>query len=479
MTRKPVNLTFKEPDGIDMPAIIDMHPDGEGERGKGAVLFSKDEKLRPFAAMTPGDLASLLPGLLPEFDTDSFYTLSRFKSPPKGRLHPGYAKTDNVSHLTTAWVDIDYHTAPGGALELWQVMADVLRAVERGAIPSPSVYVNSGRGLWLLWRIHPVELATPAARDLLVRINKAAAAMFAKVGADSRSTNVSRWTRIPGSVNSKAGKRCTYLFAGDEQGQPIYYTLPELAEAFNVAECPVPKVFSALRPERRLRLERVDQATEKNPVNVAKGHRGQAQLNVNTAAALTHLATLRGGYRKSTRNIAAFYLSIYLHRAGHSQPEIYALLSSPGTFVPPLSEERKAHHMKAGREFKNIRTPDGGKSVRYQTIADALQITPDESRAIQECIGKPFPHAYQNQLAPAPPKQTREERREARRDRIAGMIAGTPGGLSEREVLRRLQAEGFDVSSPETIHGDLVARGLNRPRPERSRPAPPPALPFE
>jgi hypothetical protein len=477
MTRKKATrLTFQEPAGIDMAAIMNIHPGGEGERGKGVVLFSNDEKLRPFAAMAPGDLAALLPGLLPEFDVDSFYTLSRFKSPPKGRIYPGYAKNDNVSHLTTAWVDIDYHSAPGGALELWQVMADVLRAVERGAVPSPSVYVNSGRGLWLLWRVHPVELATPAARDLLVRINRAAAAMFAKVGADHHSTNLSRWTRIPGSVNSKAGKRCTYLFAGDEQGAPIYYTLPELAEAFNVAECPVPKVFSALRPERRLRLERVSQAPEKNPVNVEKGHKGTAARNVNTAAALTHLATLRGGYRKHTRNIAAFYLSIYLYRAGHSQGDIYSLLSSPAMFVPPLSEERKAHHMTAGREFKNIRTPNGNKPVSQQTIADALQITPDEARAIQDCTGKAFPHAYQNQLPPAPPKQTRTEGRELRRNRIVEIVTATPGGLSEREVLQQLQREGFDVSSLETVHRDMVARGLNRPRPRRESP---PALPFD
>jgi hypothetical protein len=477
MTRKKADrLTFQDPAGIDMTAIMNIHPHGEGERGKGVVLFSNDEKLRPFAAMAPGDLASLLPGLLPEFDTDSFYTLSRFKSPANGRLHAGYAKNDNVSHLTTAWVDIDYHAAPGGALELWQVMADVLRAVERGAIPSPSVYVNSGRGLWLLWRVHPVELATPAARDLLVRINRAAAEMFAKVGADYHSTNLSRWTRIPGSVNSKAGKRCAYLFAGDEKGEAIYYTLPELAEAFNVAECPVPKVFSALRPERRLRLERVSQAPEKNPVNVEKGHKGTAARNVNTAAALTHLATLRGGYRKHTRNIAAFYLSIYLHRAGHSQSEIYSLLSSPGMFVPPLSEERKQHHMKAGREFKNIRTPNGNLPVSQPTIANDLYITPDEARAIQGCTGKPFPYFHQNRTAPAPPKVTRTEARENRRNRIAEIVAATPGGLSEREVLQQLQREGFDVSSVETVHRDMVARELNRPRARRDAP---PALPFE
>jgi hypothetical protein len=480
MTREQIErLAFIEPTEPELSALMNIHPSEGGERGKGVVLFTNDGSLRPFAAMTPGKLAELLPGLLPEFDRDSYYTLSRFKTPPKtGKIPPGYAAREYVSHLTAAWVDIDYHKAPGGALEMWQVMSDVLRAVERGAIPSPSCYVDSGRGLWLLWKVHPVELATPAAMDLLERINRRAVEMFARLGADRKSTNVSRWTRIPGSINSKSGKRASYLFAGDDEGRPISYTLAELADLFNVTECPLPAVFTSLHSTGEEGKRPRPGRGEKDPAKVRAGCKGWRARARNIGAALVHLSTLRRGFREGTRELACHYMAWHLLRAGYSIPDVLNLLLSPGMFSPSLTPSVIRKHVTAAALTRQKgRARDGSPTrIAQQTIADRLDISPNEARQILGNIGITFPHRWQNQLQAPAPALSKREQIDARRERVRAIVERDPA-LTDRAIVEELRTEGYPASL-QTIQRDLKELpGIVRPR-RRQRPEPPPELPL-
>ena len=454
-------------------ALMILNP--KGSTG-GHLLFSSDrEKLRPTMALAVEDLPSLIPGILSElFPEDSYCTLSRFKKPPAHRTPPGWATVRNVSHLTTAWVDIDGRNAPGGALDVVEILNDVNRMIAAKRIPRPSVIVESGRGVWLFWKLFAVEVVTtPGAVDTLTRINRRAAELLKGLGADPKAASVNSWARMPGSINSKSGREVFWhvVLQGRER-EPVQYTLAELSAAFAVAENPAPEVFTCLETQH---AQPIATDREKNPVNVAKGHKGYKKRAANIAAALTHLASIRGGYREGMREKACHFLAVHHLWAGRSLPEIYRALTDPGLFTPAwsLSEIRK--QVEAAPRFP--RTTLAGVAMGCQYMADTLRVTRLESEAIADGIGITFPYIGQNQQ-PAPAKLSAAERRDQRRERVRE-IATTNPDLSERAILDLLISEGLQVST-QTVHADLVHWELNRTRPApRTRPDPPAPLPFE
>jgi hypothetical protein len=432
-------------------------------------------------AIAVEDLPDLIPGILSEmFGEDSYCTLSRFKKPPeRGTTPPGWAAKRNVSHLTAAWVDIDGREAPGGALDVVQVLNDVNRLIAAKRIPRPSIMVESGRGVWLFWRIHPVELATRLAVDTLTRINRRAAELLNALGADRKAASVNSWTRVPGSINTKSGREVLWhVVLQGEAREPIQYTLAELAAAFGVSEHPAPSVFTSLH-DRIEPAGMIAPGREKNPARVKGGVNGNKARTNNLIAALSHLASIRGGFRKGMRNHACHFLAVHLYRSGRSLAEIYRILSDPGLFTPSLTDSETRKHVAAAPRFqKNVKRSGGGFApISFQYMADILKVSPDESRAIADCIGVSFPYIFQNQQ-PAPVALSSAERRQARRERVQQLATETPG-ISERAILAVLISEGVQVSTF-TVHSDLVALGLNRPGPVPAPdPEPPPALPFE
>lgn len=470
-------MTRKRRDAIG--ALMEFH-DTPGHIPGGHILFTNDsERLRPNMAVAVEDLPKLIPGILSEmFGVDSYCTISRFKKPPGARVPPGWAAKRNVSHLTAAWVDIDCRTAPGGALEVVDVLNDVNRLVAAGRLPVPSVRVESGRGVWLFWRINPVELASPLAIDTLTKINHRAAELLHRLGADPSAVNVSRWTRIPDSINSKSGTPVLWHFTAIA-GTPVLYTLAELAERFGVSECPVPAVYTSLGSPDGITTRSTTPGREKNPARVKGGVKGAPARARNIAAALDHLATIRRGYRKGTRNLACHFMAVYHYRAGRSLQEIYSLLSAPGRFSPPLSDREIRKHIEAAPRVKNIRTAGGGSApLSVQYMANVLQVTPDQARDIMAGTGISFPYFHQDRIAPPEPKIPQAERIAARRERVRQIATENPG-ITERAILDMLISEGLQVSTY-TVHSDLVEIGLNRTRPAPlTRSDPPPALPFE
>jgi hypothetical protein len=433
----------------DVPAIARLH-----SRHKGTVLFTRDDSsMRPLAAIPAALLDAQLPGLLGELDAGSYYSIAGYHEPKHSRIPPGYAQECNVSHLPAAWVDIDGRNAPGGQMEQWQIVSDVMRAVQRRQIPAPSVYADSGRGVWLFWQLETAELATPAAIDLLVRVNRAAVDFFARAGADRSATNISRWTRIPGSVNRATGTRCAYLFAADDQQQPIVYTLAELAEAFGVHDTQA-RIEAFMQPPAPL------PDRPKNRQKQLAGAKGWIAKHRNIIRALMHLQSVRGGYRKGTRNLACHWLVFAMRRAGYDPATIEQHLHAPDSFRPALTAACIRRHVKS--ELRQAKTK-GGKGLSYQRVADDLRITPDEARAIRENTGIAFPHAFQNQLQPPTPNVSQSERIARRRARVSELKTTNPT-MQVREIAQVLAAEGVPASSLQRVHSDLVALGLNTPR---------------
>ena len=136
-------------------------------------------------------------------EIDRYFTPNEFKN---------WRRVDLLISLRACYVDLDGWTD-------WPAVLDVLEARE---MPTPSLIVESGRGLHLYWPIDAVPRQSlpiwQAVQDELVK-------QLAQVGADPSARDCTRVLRIVGSVNSKNSAEVRGWVVSPRQ-----WTLHELAD---------------------------------------------------------------------------------------------------------------------------------------------------------------------------------------------------------------------------------------------------------
>ena len=89
---------------------------------------------------------------------NSYFSLNGFREPKPYEsnfvpdlLRP-LRKKQNIAYLTSCFTDIDFHDDSCDLAESIQGACDDVRRMQAvGEIPPPSIVVESGRGIWLLW----------------------------------------------------------------------------------------------------------------------------------------------------------------------------------------------------------------------------------------------------------------------------------------------------------------------------------------
>ena len=207
-----VESTSAPPPTLDLAALRRFHRDPDS-----VVTFHGDPEGQwiNYTAINVGDIDTLLPPFQQQLLTDSYFSINSFKLPPWKKRGSG----KEVSRINAAFIDLDFH-ALENPLTSEDALVTAFRAMVQGAIPPASCFGESGRGIWLFWYLHdPNEPSmAPAAtlenrllfreieQSLYARLMEA----FDKLGPDGKSTDLARVTRIPGSTNSKSGKRVTH-----------------------------------------------------------------------------------------------------------------------------------------------------------------------------------------------------------------------------------------------------------------------------
>ena len=152
-------------------------------------------------------------------DRPAYVTLHRFHGPRSG---------GRLAALNVLALDLDYRTMPqwrGVAPE--KVAQAVMTAAQRFGLPLPSVVIDTGRGLAVLWLINELPAAAeprwrPAQRCLIE--------LFSTFGADRSCGDAARIFRIPETVNAKCGRTVTVL-----DGSLRRYDFDALADAVYTA----------------------------------------------------------------------------------------------------------------------------------------------------------------------------------------------------------------------------------------------------
>lgn len=128
----------------------------------------------------------------------------------------------HVSRLKFLYVDLDIYKSEWKEYTQTQILMQLEDDYFDTKIPAPSYVVNSGRGMYLLWRIDEHVNAQPRWEKVQTFLHN----QLIEFGADRAVvTDTARVLRMPGSINSKSGTEVQIM----ESYNPKYtYTLYEI-----------------------------------------------------------------------------------------------------------------------------------------------------------------------------------------------------------------------------------------------------------
>lgn len=147
---------------------------------------------------------------------------------------PGRHSGKYVNKLNALIIDLDYYNVP--ELKDLTAMQIVGLLESEKDYPSPSFYIDSGRGLYIIWLLENTY-ATTASKRYWKQIEKTLIDIFADYGADKKVCDVARVLRLIGSKNSKTGKPVKIIqsvnyYDTSQFDNILRYELGDIAEYF-------------------------------------------------------------------------------------------------------------------------------------------------------------------------------------------------------------------------------------------------------
>lgn len=131
---------------------------------------------------------------------------------------PGRHSSKYANKLNALIIDLDYYNVP----ELKGLSAEQVIGLLEGEkdYPTPSFYIDSGRGLYIIWLLENTY-ATTASKKYWKAIEKTLISIFADFGADEKVHDIARVLRLIGSTNGKTGKEVRLVES------PNYYNISQ------------------------------------------------------------------------------------------------------------------------------------------------------------------------------------------------------------------------------------------------------------
>ena len=242
--------------------------------------------------------------------------------------------------------------------------------VDNGDVPMPSIVSRSSdQGLWLFWLLRDVKNpdlpvpAYPSLRRQWKRVQNALHELFASLGADPNARKANHTTRISGSLRTDKGSIVVHSRQVMNGVMPVY-TLPEIADYFGISP----------NPAKPLRTP-----AKRNP-NRKRGPEAHRRYLLEDFEKLIEIRNHDFGKVSGYSPLVWLYAAI-LKENGFEWSEVCRRATEFGIKIG-FNSQKLANSIEEARDFK-LFDPYNGGTLRHQTIADWLDITPEESRQLK------------------------------------------------------------------------------------------------
>ena len=298
---------------------------------------------------TPQQLQMMFPEFAEEFLTDSYMTPNAFYKQRRAIM---------ARRLNALWVDLDCYKAeltPEEALGQVTIVWD-----KWGDTPRPNYIMKSCRGLWLFWLLEPIG-AWAEKLALWTLCQNSLCEIFKPFGADPKSKDVTRVSRIPTSINSKSNTPVTYEQLHDDR-----YPLQEFSRLIGV---------SIGKHQEKKKRTKVSHAR----FNFSSRHFTKLTLDYSRARDIETLNELRGGIEEGSRELTLFLYRMFIEAYATPEEALRQTLDLNQTFNPPLPQNEAEKATKARGKYY---------SYRNKTLIELLGITPEEQKHLSVIIGE-------------------------------------------------------------------------------------------
>lgn len=151
-----------------------------------------------------------------------YTSMNTFLSKHKvGKIHSG-RKVENLKRLNALYLDLDCYKI---GMSQEQVLYELEEEYFGHSLPVPTFVINSGRGLYLIWKIDEDRNALPRWR----RVENYLLDQCREFNADPQAVDAARILRVPFSINGKNGETVSILRFHD-----VKYTLHEIISEYNL-----------------------------------------------------------------------------------------------------------------------------------------------------------------------------------------------------------------------------------------------------
>ena len=163
-------------------------------------------------------------------------------------------KLENLIYTTMFYSDLDIYHTGFKDISKEDFIEKVLNYCFENKIPEPNLMIYSGNGFYLKWLFSEKCNKYEFTLDKYKIAQKAINQLFQFLGADSKALDASRVLRLPGSINSKTGKKCEVIYFNDERK-----SAQDLFEAFSQFYTPEPAKPLKSRSKKVVADETVNQ----------------------------------------------------------------------------------------------------------------------------------------------------------------------------------------------------------------------------
>lgn len=111
-----------------------------------------------------------------------------------------YRRIEYIKELTTLFIDLDYYKT---SYRMESVLYFLETELYKAKIPIPTLVIDSGRGLYLIWKIKAVPAG---ALPLFNALQNNFYEKLKEYGADKKSLDCTRILRVAGTMNTTAGR---------------------------------------------------------------------------------------------------------------------------------------------------------------------------------------------------------------------------------------------------------------------------------
>lgn len=365
---------------------------------------------------------------------------------------------DHIRYLTAVWVDLDVYNA---GVTVGYALGVIHDWAQEKKIPPPSWFVDSGQGAWVGWLICDTkkrelpQAAWPEQLSTWSRIMRRLQYQFRDLGADAQSMDLARIMRVPGTINTKNGRRVSHWIPKDAQNRSFVYTMDELAVWMNT---PPTKHSPGVK--------RIT-----DPRYYERARKGHIAAYSNRYKALVTLAGVRGKIRTGCRQFYLHQLAVTGFKLrDDGLPEWADLVRQVARYQcdPPFPDNETEATIEGAIKLAKKRCGLTYMMNRYK-LANQLGVTEAEA----ELCGLP--------PAGAEPKadlvHTRADRINVRRELIRQFIENPsrhdyPRVPTLGKLVEFIEAQTGVRPSHNTIKADLAKLGIKNPRAHKARQLP-------